>query len=280
MRRSRGTVSCKTNRRVFYQYWLPDRRPRALVLLVHGLAEHGGRYGHVGQYLVDCGVGVCALDLPGHGQSYGSPGHIARFSHYLDAVAAIQSQVQSDHEGIPLAIMGHSMGGLVVANYLLEHQHDFFCCVLSAPALQSTDAPGKVLGSVLKGLSASMPRVGVLSLDAEAVSRDPAVVRRYQNDPMVYRGRISARLTQEMLDAMTHARNFASSVRIPILLMHGGQDRLTDINGTNSYHKHVVSPDKRLQLYPDLYHELLNEPERRHVLKQVMSWLRAHIPQK
>lgn len=104
MKRSNGTVSCSNSERIFYQVWLPDQKPTAMVLLVHGLAEHSGRYGHVAQYLVNAGLGVCGLDLPGHGQSSGTPGYIAHFDHYLEAVKAVQAELESAHQGVPLIL--------------------------------------------------------------------------------------------------------------------------------------------------------------------------------
>jgi alpha-beta hydrolase superfamily lysophospholipase len=279
MRRSRGTVSCKSNRRIFYQYWLPDRIPKAVILLVHGLGEHSCRYGHVAQYFVEAGLGVCALDLPGHGQSYGTPGHVSQFNDYLDAVGAVQAQVIRDYDNVPMVLLGHSMGGLVAANYLLEHQQDFCACVLSAPLFRIDDPPGKVMQGALKTLSKTMPRMGVQKLDPSGVSRDPLVVHRYKNDPLVHHGRLSARLVFEMFGAMKRAMDFVGTVRLPVLLLHGGQDKMTSIDGSRQYYKNLAAQDKRLRTYPNLYHEVFNEPEHKHILRHTLNWILPRIPQ-
>ncbi len=279
MRRNNGTVSCSNSQSVFYQCWLPDEKPKAMVLLVHGLAEHSGRYGHVAQYLVNAGIGVCGMDLPGHGQSSGTPGHVDQFEHYLEAVNAVQEQCVGDFPRLPLILLGHSMGGLVAANYLLQHQQDYCACVLTGPALEAGNAPGSILRGTLKALSASMPRLGVMKLEAAAVSRDPVVVQRYVNDPLVYRGRISARLTWELLSAMNTAMEGAGSLQLPMLLVHGGQDKLAPVSGSRRYHEVLGSSDKSLKTYPDLFHEVFNEPEQRQILSRVLDWVQARIPQ-
>lgn len=279
MKRSNDNVSCKNTERVFYQYCLPDQKPEALVLLVHGLAEHSGRYGHVAQYLVNAGLGVCGLDLPGHGQSSGRPGHVDHFEHYLEAVRAVQDQCIADHPGVPLVLLGHSMGGLVAANYLPQYQQEFCAAVYSGAALAVDKAPGAVLRGTLKILAASTPRLGVMKLSADAVSRDPAVVQRYVNDPLVYNGRISVRLVSEMFAAMNNGMEKASTLRLPMLLLHGGQDKLAAVSGSRRYHELLASPDKGLKIYPDLFHEIFNEPEQRHVLKQTLAWILPRIPQ-
>jgi alpha-beta hydrolase superfamily lysophospholipase len=279
MNRSNGTLNCKNTQRVFYQYWLPDQKPLALVILVHGLAEHSGRYGHVAQYLVDAGLGVCGLDLPGHGQSSGTPGHVDSFEHYLEALRAVQDQCLVDYPDVPLILLGHSMGGLVAANYLPQYQQEFCAAVFSGAAVSVGKPLGAVMRGILKVLSASTPRVGVMKLSADAISRDPAVVQRYVSDPLVYNGRISACLVSEMFAAMSNAMAKASTLNLPMLMLHGGQDKLVAASGSRRYHELLASPDKALNIYPDLFHEIFNEPEQGHVLNQALTWILPRIPQ-
>jgi alpha-beta hydrolase superfamily lysophospholipase len=125
-------------------------------------------------------------------------------------------------------------------------------------------------------LSRLLPRLGVLALDADGVSRDPAVVAAYRADPLVYTGKIGARLGKEMMDAMTRAQDGAGTIRLPILIQHGGADSLTAPDGSRFLFDHVASADKRLEIYPGLFHEIYNEPERDAVLDDLVAWFDAH----
>lgn len=257
--------------------WLPATPPRAIVLLAHGYAEHAARYGHVAARLTDAGYAVYAVDHWGHGTSDGEGGYVPRFSVFLDGMDELLTLVKINHGETPRLLLGHSMGGLIATLFLLERQQAFVAAALSGPAILPSDPPSRFTIWISRFLSRFFPRLGVLSLDANGVSRDPAVVAAYRADPLVYDGKIGARLGKEFMDAMAAAQAGAPQIRLPILIQHGEADRLTAPAGSRYLFDHVASADKRLEIYPGLFHEIYNEPEQDAVLDDLIGWFDAHV---
>jgi alpha-beta hydrolase superfamily lysophospholipase len=248
-----------------------------VVLLVHGYAEHLGRYEHVAARLTAAGYAVYALDHWGHGSSDGVPGFVPAFSVYLDGVDALLARVKSEHPAAPRFLVGHSMGGLIVASFLLRHQQQFAGAVLSGPAIKPTEAPSAVTILLGRILSTLAPRVGVIQLDPTQVSRDPKVVADYLADPLVYKGRVGARLGAQMLAAMDDVQANAGRITLPLLLLHGERDGLAAPEGSRFLYERAGSADKTLKPYAGLYHEIFNEPEQQAVLDDLVGWLDAHL---
>ncbi|WP_374394712.1 lysophospholipase [Sphingopyxis sp.] len=259
-------------------HWLPEGRPKAVVLLAHGYAEHAGRYAYVAKRLTDAGYAIYAVDHWGHGASDGEGGFVPRFSAFLDGMSELLTLVEVNHGDTPRLLLGHSMGGLIATLFLIERQQAFVAAALSGPAILPAEPPSRFTVWISRFLSRFFPRLGVLSLDANGVSRDPAVVAAYQADPLVYGGKIGARLGKEFMDAMAVAQADAPKIRLPILIQHGEADRLTAPAGSRYLFEHVSSVDKRLEIYPGLFHEIYNEPERDAVLGDLIGWFDAHSP--
>lgn len=260
------------------KHWAPPRPARAVVMLIHGYAEHLGRYEHVAARLTAAGYAVYALDHWGHGTSDGVPGFVPAFSVYLDGVAALLARVRADHPLAPRFLLGHSMGGLIAASFLLRHQQEFVGAVLSGPAITAAEPPSAATLLLARILSTLAPRVGVIQLDATQVSRDANVVAAYLADPLVYKGRVGARLGAQMLAAMDDVQANASRITLPLLLMHGQRDGLAAPAGSQFLYDRAASSDKTLKLYEGLYHEIFNEPEKQAVLDDLVAWLDAHVP--
>lgn len=258
-------------------HWLPEGRPRAIVLLAHGYAEHAGRYNHVAKRLTDAGYALYAIDHWGHGRSDGTPGFVPRFSAFTDGMAELLTLVEVNHGDTPRLLLGHSMGGLIATLFLIERQQAFVAAALSGPAILPAAPPSRFTVWISRFLSRFFPRLGVLALDAKGVSRDPAVVAAYQADPLVYPGKIGARLGKEFMDAMAAAQAGAPEITLPILIQHGEADRLTAPDGSRYLFEHVSSADKLLKIYPGLFHEIYNEPEQGVVLDDLVGWFDAHI---
>ncbi len=263
--------------RLYQQTWLPDEEPRAVVLLIHGLGEHSSRYTHVAKHLTQRGYAVFTIDHYGHGKSDGHAGFVERFSVYLDGVAGLLETARSEYPGQPMFLLGHSMGGLIAATFLLDHQSAFRAAVLSAPAIKSDQAPPAIIIALIRLLSALAPTLPLIQLDASGVSRDPAVVSAYMNDPLVNHGKLSARLLSEMSATMQGTVARAALIKLPILLLHGEDDQLTSLDGSVELYEAVSSTDKKLKTYPGLYHEIFNEPEQDAVLEDMSTWLEAHL---
>jgi acylglycerol lipase len=265
------------NARIYDQAWLPEGNAKAVLLIVHGLGEHCGRYMNVVNHFVPLGYAVCALDHIGHGRSEGAREFVERFEDYTDTLAIFCERVRARHAGTPTFLLGHSMGGLIASCYLLDRQARFQGAVLSAPSVKVSDRISRatiVLGKILSVLA---PRAGVLALDARGISRDPEVVAAYLDDPLVFHGKTPARLAAELLKAMLRVSAEASRITLPFLVVQGGEDRLVDPAGAQMLYDKAGSRDKALKVYEGLYHEVFNEPQRGRVLKDVEDWLTVHV---
>ena len=254
--------------------------PRPIVLIAHGLFEHAGRYAHVAARLNGAGYGVVAIDHLGHGRSDGTRGFVPAFSVYRDGMDALLAEVQAEWPRVPLLLLGHSMGGLIAVHHLLERQAAYAAAAVSGPAILPAAPPSALTIWISRLLARVAPRLGVVALDGDGVSRDPAVVAAYKSDPLNYHGKIGARLAKELFDAMAAAREGAAQLALPLLVQHGDADRMAAPAGGQYLFDHAGSADKRLLRYPGLFHEIYNEPEQAQVLSDLVAWFDAHVPQK
>lgn len=272
MKQQSGTFPGARGASIFYQYWRPVGPVAGLMVLVHGSGEHSARYHDFARFLTEHGYAVAAVDHYGHGQSEGTPGYVEYFEDYLDTLRLFELRVSGDFPGVPKILLGHSLGGLISSLYLLDHQQDFIGCVLSGAAIKTDIEPGRFQKWLIGFLSNWFPKAGVLQLDAEGVSRDPRVVQDYKNDPLVHHGKLSARKVYELFSAMQTVRDGAPRITLPLLILHGGADTMTSPEGSRFLHEHVSSTDNTLKIYPELFHEILNEPERDKVWQDVLAW--------
>lgn len=281
MKISSGTMTLSASSKaagdkLFYQSWIPET-PTAVVLLSHGYAEHLGRYSHVAERFCCDGIAVYALDHWGHGRSDGVRGFVPDFRVFLDGMTSLLATIKDAMPDLPRFVLGHSMGGLITVAHLLEHQQAYHGAILSGPAVKPAQPPSiatRIIGRILSRIA---PKAGILQLDANAVSRDPAVVAAYIADPLVHTGKMSARLAAEMLDAMTDVQNRSTAILLPLLIVHGSEDTLASPVGARELFDMIASSDKEFHDFLGLYHEVFNEPERNEVLDLVCAWTSKHI---
>jgi len=272
-----GLLNDKNNACIYHQAWLPEGAAKAVLLVVHGLGEHSGRYLNVVNHFVPLGYAVYALDHIGHGKSEGIREYVERFEDYTDTLTLLYNQVQGWQPGKPIFLLGHSMGGLIACYYLLEHPDDFKGAVISAPVIKigANISPATIrMGKILARLA---PKAGVLALDASLISRDPAVVNAYVNDPLVFHAKTTARLSAELLKAMLRVSADLHKITVPFIAVQGSEDKLVDPAGAQMLYDKAGSTDKTLRIYPGFFHEVFNEPGRLEVLKEVETWLEARI---
>ena len=262
---------------IYYQCWLPEGDARAVLLVVHGWAEHSGRYMNLVDYFVPKGYAICALDHQGHGRSEGPRGYVDRFSDYLLDLKTFFDLVRSQHSDTKIFMVGHSMGGTVATAYVIEHQHELAGLLLSGASLMVGSGLPSALIPLARILSVLMPRMGVFVLNAADISQDKAVVNAYVNDPLVYRGKITCRFAAEMLKTLRKLPSQMPEINLPILVMHGTADRLGEPEGSRLLYDRAGSKDKTLKLYQGFYHEIFNEPGREQVLSDMESWLAARL---
>jgi alpha-beta hydrolase superfamily lysophospholipase len=263
--------------RIVYDVWTPDTGPRGVVVLSHGYAEHARRYDHVAQRFGEAGLLVYALDHRGHGRSGGKRVYVRDISEYTGDFHTLVGIAAAEHPKLNRIVLGHSLGGGVVFAYGVEHPDDYAAMVLSGPAVdaQSTVSPLLVLVAMTLGRIA--PGLPVENLPADAVSRDPAVVTAYETDPLVYHGKLPAGVARVLFTVGDTMPQRAAALSAPLLVVHGEQDKLVPVEGSHKLVDCVGSTDVHLKVYPELYHEVFNEPERAVVLDDVASWIEAHL---
>ncbi len=271
IRRTESHLPGATGILLFRRSWLP-RTSERIIILVHGYGEHSGRYENTASDLARAGFEVHAYDQQGHGRSGGTRCYVRRFEHLLDDLEGFVAAVRAERQQLPVTVVGHSMGGLVVAAYASQRNPQVAGVVTSGAALSMPeDFPRAraITAHVLKWLA---PRISLASqLDPDALCRDPEVVRAYLEDPLVER-RITPSLASEILSAMKCTT--AAAVRVPMLLLHGEDDRICPVGGSRSFFEQLTVTQRGLHTYPGLRHEIFNEPERAAVLGDLVSWIR------
>ncbi len=277
MKHQEGYLRGVRDTNIYYQYWLPEGEPKALLLVVHGLAEHSGRYMNVVNFLVPSGYAVYGIDHVGHGKSNGDRVYVERFDDYTKTLKKYLDMIREWLPEKPIFLIGHSMGGLISTAYMLEHQDELSGAVLSGPSVKVPDNISQATIFLGKLLSIIIPKAGIIQLDAEGISRDPAVVDEYVNDPLVYKGKITARLGAELLKVMQRVTGQASKIRLPIMIVQGSDDKLVDPSGARLLYDLVSSKDKTIKIYNGFYHEVFNEAEHEQVLNDVKTWIDAHL---
>ena len=258
---------------LYAQAWLPGTAPRAIIVVSHGLAEHGGRYETLARELVQRDHAVYAVDHRGHGRSSGPRANIERFAHLVADFCAFTERCAGEHPATPVFMLGHSMGGAVAFASALRLQRRLQGLVLSAPALATGQSVPRLQEMFVRLLSVVAPDTGALTLPPDAVSRDPSVVARYAADPLVHHKAIPARTLVELLRAMQGFPASAPGLRLPTLVLHGTADKLVPLAATQPVYHAFGTRDCVVQLYEGLYHEVFNEPERERVTADLLRWL-------
>jgi acylglycerol lipase len=262
--------------RIYWRSWLADGDARAVVVIAHGAGEHSGRYRHVAARLVCERYAVYAIEHRGHGRSEGPRAlvdHLDRTVEDLDTLILI---ARERRPGLPLFLLGHSMGATIALSYATAHHDRLSGLVLSGPLAAMEAAPARQR-MIARLLSAVAPRQGIVAIDPSLVSRDAAVVDAYVEDPLVHHRKLPARTVTELAAAIETFPETVSAITVPTLIMYGTADRLCPPRGSLMLNERIGAADKTLKPYAGLYHEILNEPERETVLDDMCSWLAAHV---
>jgi acylglycerol lipase len=263
--------------RIVYDVWTPDAPARAVVVLSHGLGEYARRYDHVAQRFGDGGLVTYALDHRGHGRSGGKRMLVRDISEYTADFDTLVRIATREHHGLKCVVLGHSMGGGIVFAYGVERPDNYDMMVLSAPAVAAQELVSPLMIVAAKVLGVLTPGLPVQELDVAAISRDPAVVQAYNDDPLVYHGKVPAGVGRALLQVGETMPQRAPALTAPLLVVHGSDDRLIPVDGSRRLVECVGSTDVELKVYPGLYHEVFNEPERDQVLGDVVSWILTRL---
>jgi acylglycerol lipase len=271
-----GHITGAAGGQIYWQSWVPEA-PKAVVVVAHGYAEHSGRYAHVAKRLARSGYAVYALDHVGHGRSQGTKGNFGRMAHVLSDLDTVVRRAASEHPGLPVFLLGHSVGGLIALDYASSKgQEHLRGLVLSGTAVDPS-VGSRVERALAKALSRVAPNLPVTPMDSSTVSRNPEVVAAYDADPLNYHGRIRVRTGAEVIGAVERTNRLLPTLTLPILVMHGGSDRLVSPAGSQVVAERAGSPDLTHRVYEGLHHEIFNEPEQDAVLDDVVAWLDDHL---
>lgn len=263
--------------RIVYDVWTPDSQPRAVLVLAHGVSEYARRYDHVAERFGAAGLVTYALDHRGHGRSDGKRMVVRDIAEFTADFGALVGIAKREHPGLKCIVLGHSMGGGIVFAYGVERPDDYDMMVLSGPAVAAQELVSPVLALAAKGLGVIVPGLPVQEIDVNDISRDPAVVAAYNTDPLVHHGRIPAGIGRALLQVGETMPRRAPALTAPLLVVHGADDRLIPVGGSHRLVECVGSTDVELKIYPGLYHEVFNEPERDQVLDDVVSWITSRL---
>jgi acylglycerol lipase len=255
------------------RHWLPVAAPRADLVLLHGYGDHCGRYDHVAKALNAIGLAVYSYDQRGHGRSPGKRGYVRDFNELLSDLDAYLEYLRPSLDGRPLFLMGHSMGGMVLARYVQTRRPDVRGLVFSSPFLAIKDDVSPVLIALARILSTLTPWLPVAKVDSADLSRDPEVARASDADPLSYHGRLVARTGAEFNTAIALARADFNTITAPVYILHGTDDRLVPCQGSRLLYEGCGSADKTLTLYEGGYHELVNDLEKDKVIAGLCAWL-------
>jgi alpha-beta hydrolase superfamily lysophospholipase len=257
---------------LFRRAWLPAD-PRRVLLVVHGYAEHSGRYEGFGSWFAARGCAVHAYDHRGHGRSRGRRCHVQDFREYLGDLDCFLEIVRREHSQIPITLVGHSMGGLVAAAYLVDRRPAIESAVTSGAGLALGRGIPRLRVAAARLLRRLLPRFSLGSgLDPNGLSRDPEVVKGYLEDPLVFR-RMTVSLAAELVGAVPRTAARAAEVAVPLLMLHGGEDPICPADGSRAFFEGVAVAGSDLRIYPKLRHEIFNEPERERVYLDILEWL-------
>jgi len=263
----------------YIQGWEPEEKPKAIVCLVHGLGEHTGRYEHVGRVLNEAGYALFGFDMRGHGKTGGARGHIPSMDDAVQDIHRFIGFQKQTYPDIPIFLYGHSLGGLFALVYGIQNDDGLKGVIITGAALRSALQEQKIKIAMANILGSLVPALTIPSgLDPKTISRDPEVVQKYINDPLVH-DKTSVGLGKSALTAIDLCFARATEFSIPLLMMHGTEDKLAYPSGSEDFAKLVgeTNKDVTLKLWDGMYHEIHNEPEQAEVFKVMIEWLDKHL---
>jgi acylglycerol lipase len=262
--------------KIHVRTWSPDSPTRGVVIIVPGFNSHSGYYTWVAEQLLRSNLSVYAVDLRGRGESDGERFYVEKFADYVSDVELCVALAKFQHPDLPLFLLGHSAGGVVACMYTLERGSDLAGLICESFAHQ-VPAPDLAL-AILKGLSYIAPHAHVLKLKNEDFSRDAQVVASMNADPLIADETQPTQTVAEMVRADERLKNEFGRIQLPVLILHGTEDKATKPSGSQLFHERAGSTDKTLKLYDGHYHDLLNDVGKELVMADIQAWLEAHLP--
>ena len=262
--------------KIFTRSWQPEAKTRGVVVIVPGFNSHSGQYLWVGEQFAAKDLAAYAIDLRGRGRSEGERFYVEKMEDYTDDVATLVRTARSENPGVPVFVLGHSAGGVVSCVYTLDHQSEIDGLICESFAYD-LPVPGFVL-SLLKGFDHIAPHAHVYTLKNENFSRDPLFVDSMNNDPLIKGESEPTQTASVMIDAARRLNKEFPLIKLPVLILHGTEDKATNPSGSRFFYDTTGSTDKTLKLYEGHYHDLLNDIDKEIVVADINEWIDARIP--
>lgn len=261
--------------RIAYRTWQPAGAPKAAVLIVPGFNSHSGYYGWTANQLAAQGYVVYAVDLRGRGLSDGERFYVDTIDQYAADVDGVMKVVKAEQPGLRVFLLGHSAGGVTACIYTLDHQQDVAGLVCMSFAYQ-VPAPDFAIAA-LKGLSHLAPHAHVLALPNKAFSRDATVVAAMDADPLIAHETQPTKTVAALARADDRLKASFGEITVPVLILHGTEDKATKYQGSQAFYEHAGSSDKTLKLYEGHFHDMLNDIGKEKVMADITGWLANHV---
>jgi len=261
---------------LFGQSWQPEGQSRAVVCLIHGLGEHSGRYTHLADSLTQAGYILISFDLRGHGKSEGPRGHTPTYEALMNDISSLLEVANKQFPQLSFFLYGHSLGGNLVLNYILRRHPQFKGVIVTAPWLRLAFEPPAfkiILGKITNQLFPAFSQKN--GLDTKVLSHDVEVVHAYENDPLIH-DHISARMFIGIYQSAQWALEHASEFSLPLLLMHGGDDKIISVEASREF-ADKINGNCIFKIWDGFYHEIHNEPEKEKVFKFMVDWLDKQV---
>jgi alpha-beta hydrolase superfamily lysophospholipase len=272
-----GTFPGSGRTPLYYQAWLPTQaRPRAVIVNLHGLGDHSGLYPNLASHFPARGVALYAFDMRGNGRSPGQRAYLGSWKEYRGDLEAFVGRVREWEPGLPLFLLGNSLGGLVVLDYVLHYPGQVEGVIAAAPVLGDVGVP-PVLMALGRVMSRVLPRFSLnVGMDLTGLAREPSVIEAVLADPLFHR-RGTARLSTEVTSAINRVQHLAGSLSVPLLILHGSADRMVPPDGSRTFFAKVRFPDREFREYPGAYHGLFADLGFETVLGDLEEWIDRHI---
>lgn len=279
MQHSTSRLMTQDGHAIHTEAWLPEATPRAAILLVHGYAEHIGRYAHTAQRLVRAGYAVYGMDHRGHGKSEGPRAYFESAELPLHDLQQFYEQVRAEQPDRKLFMLGHSMGTLLSLHFVLRQPDALDGLILSGTAIHGGETVAPALRFVLRRFVRPIaPTLALVpAIGSEQLSTDPAVARAYDNDPLVYRKPWRVGMAAVLLDMADDIHARAQEIRLPLLVLHGSEDAIAPVSGSHALYEKATSEDKTLHTFPGMRHEILNEVDKDKVFQVIQDWLAQRL---
>lgn len=271
-----GKIKTADGKKLFYRCW-PGKSNRPVLLFVHGLGEHSGRYRHPVAFFGRLGYTMYAYDQRGHGRSEGRRAYAERFARLLGDLEQVLGFIKKREGKKKVILVGHSFGGQVALTYASRHPNGISGLITSSANIRLRMPVPYLKKKVGRLLAYVIPTFTMNSgIEPSYVSHDPKEVEAFEKDPLINK-EITVRMADLMFDNQDRLLAIARQVKVPCLLMHGTEDPISDPKGSEDFYRACSVKDKQLKLYPGLYHELFNEIDKLTVFRDMREWIEARV---